>query len=90
MNQTPDIESRSFEEISAFQLVKFREALKYLASHSPYYQRLFARENIAVDSIKELRDIVHLPTTTKDDFQQHNWDFLCVPMSGIVEYTSTS
>jgi phenylacetate-CoA ligase len=31
-----------------------------------------------------------LPVTVKDDIQLHNWDFLSVPRTRIVEYTSTS
>lgn len=31
-----------------------------------------------------------LPTTSKSDMQQHNWEFLCVPSAQIKEYTATS
>ncbi len=31
-----------------------------------------------------------LPTTTKGDMQEHNWDFLCVTSNKVKEYTATS
>lgn len=90
MNYSTQTASLSKEEIIDVQEVKLREALSYLQQYSPFYQRLFASHRINIDAIKNLADLQLLPVTTKEDLQQHNDDFLCVPRSSIIEYTSTS
>src|SRR5690606_9173564 len=35
-------------------------------------------------------DLQQLPTTSKQDIQEHNWEFLCIPKSEIAEMTSSS
>ncbi len=90
MKNTPDIELKTTEEINDFQLRKLKELLGYLSQHSTYYRRLFSDQNVDINSVSVLEDFCTLPTTTKDDFHQYNWDFLCVPKDKIVEYTSTS
>lgn len=69
---------------------KLQELLKYLAKNSPFYRELFAKHNIDVAAIKTVADLALIPTTTKDDLQQRNNDFLCVPAEEVIEYTSTS
>ena len=69
---------------------KLRELLAYLSKHSPFYQQLFVKNQIVIQTIKTLEDITLLPTTSKEDLQHHNNDFLCVPTERIIEYTSTS
>jgi phenylacetate-CoA ligase len=90
MNTFPEIESKSTEIISQFQIEKVRELLRYLGQNSPYYKRVFSAKNISALSINDWKDFSSLPTTSKDDLQQQNWDFLCVDRQKIVEYTSTS
>jgi phenylacetate-CoA ligase len=69
---------------------KLGELLVYLSQHSPFYSELFAKHNIDINKIKTVADLVHIPTTTKEDLQQRNHDFLCVPAEKVIEYTSTS
>jgi phenylacetate-CoA ligase len=90
MKHTPEIEFKSKTEIKRFQEGKLQELLVYLKEHSLFYQRHFAKNNIDIAAIKSLEDLVNIPATTKDDLQQYNWDFLCVPKSEIVEFASTS
>lgn len=90
MSQIPEIEFRSAQEIRAVQETRLQQMLAYVAQHSPFYQRLFATHGIDVGGIRRVEDLVQLPRTSKDDLQQHNWDFLCVPRSALAEYTSTS
>jgi phenylacetate-CoA ligase len=83
----------SFEETAAIQQYqdeRLRELIAYVAERSPYYQRLFSHHGITPDSIMTSSDLALLPPTTKEDLQQHNWDFLCVEKSEIAEYMSTS
>jgi len=69
---------------------KLQKLLLYLSLHSPFYKELFAKHKIDIDDIKTLADLALIPTTSKDDLQQRNDDFLCVPHEKVVEYTSTS
>ena len=69
---------------------KLQGLLVYLSNNSPFYKELFARHNINIPGIKTLADLTLIPTTNKDDLQQRNDDFLCVPHEKVVEYTSTS
>ncbi len=90
MIEIPEIERQSRDAIREFQQKKLSETLRYVFKNSPYYKRVFAELNIVPEKIRHLEDLWLLPLTTKDDLQRHNWDFLCVPKSSIVEYTSTS
>jgi phenylacetate-CoA ligase len=77
-------------EIIALQEQKLQQLLAYLAANSPFYGELFAEHNIDIKAIKTVADLSAIPPTTKDDLQQRNDDFLCVPAEKVVEYTSTS
>jgi len=90
MRIVPEIETSSPEEIRQYQEARVKELLSHIAQHSPYYRKIFAATNIDVRDFKNLEDIKHLPTTSKDEFHNHNWEFLAVPPGRIVEYTSTS
>jgi len=90
MSHIPEIEVQSTAAIKRYQEEKLKTALTYLAAHSPFYKKKFEAHRVNIDAVRILEDLATLPTTTKDDFQQHNWDFLCVPRERIAEYTSTS
>jgi len=76
--------------IITMQEEKLKDLLLYLSIYSPFYKELFAKHKINIAEIKKLADLELLPTTSKDDLQQRNDDFLCVPHEKVVEYTSTS
>ena len=78
------------DEIRQIQEKKLLELLIYLKSNSPYYKRVFNRQQIDINNIKKLEDLNLLPTTGKEDLQQYNNDFLAVPAGSVIEYTSTS
>ncbi|HLV45674.1 MAG TPA: hypothetical protein VKY32_01410, partial [Flavobacterium sp.] len=86
----PKIELASTEEIKAFQEKKLREMLLYLKEKSPFYQERFAQHNIDISSVQTLEDLHPIPVTTKTDLQLRNKDFFCVPMSEIIDYSTTS
>jgi phenylacetate-CoA ligase len=69
---------------------KLQDLLIYLSLHSPFYKELFGKNKINIADIKTVRDLSLIPTTNKEDLQQRNLDFLCVPPTEVVEYTSTS
>jgi phenylacetate-CoA ligase len=86
----PSIERSDIQEIKKFQEQKLQELLVYLETHSPFYQRLFKENNINIADIQTLEDLQKIPTTTKNDIQQHNDDFFCVTPDKIVDYSTTS
>ena len=78
------------DKTTIMQEQKLHELLLYLSQYSPFYKELFAKHAINIDEIKTLPDLALIPTTSKDDLQQRNDDFLCVAPEKVVEYTSTS
>lgn len=90
MPPIPDIETKALSEIKAYQSVKLKEALSYLAAHSPYYKELFAAHQIDIHSINTIEDLGLIPTTSKETFSTRNFDFLCVSQNEIADYCTTS
>lgn len=86
----PEIEKASLEEIKIFQKKKLTELLTYISQKSPFYKDLFEKKKIDISAIKTLEDLQLLPVTTKEDLQNNNDDFLCVPISKIIDFASTS
>ncbi len=83
-------ETHSLSAIKIFQEEKLKEQLAYLQANSLYYKKLFAENKIEFENINTFEDLAQLPTTTKDDFSNHNYDFLCVPKNKIIDYSTTS
>ncbi len=86
----PEIEKASATAIKTFQEEKLRELLQYVNTLSPYYRKLFRKHKLSISKINTLEDLQRIPTTTKDDLQQHNDSFLCVPKNQIVDFVTTS
>lgn len=86
----PSVERCSPSEIKLFQEKKLQELLQYLQMHSPFYQKFFQKHQVPVSEIKTIEDLQKIPVTTKDDLQQYNEDFFCVPKNKIVDYSTTS
>ncbi|MCW3785565.1 phenylacetate--CoA ligase family protein [Plebeiibacterium sediminum] len=86
----PEIELKPQAEIKRFQEGKLQELLQYLSENSAYYQRFFKTHQVDITEIKTLEDLQKIPTTTKDDLQKYNNDFLCVPKNKIIDYLTTS
>ena len=85
-----EIDKLSTEEILQLQEKELRKTLVYLSDNSPYYQKLFRENNIIIDEIKTINDLQKIPVTSKDNLQNRNWEFLCVPKNKIKEYCTTS
>ena len=85
-----DIEYQSVEQIKAYQEQLLSEALTYLNTHSPYYQRLFKSYGINIGKIQHIEDLVKIPFTEKKDLQLFNDEFRCCPKEKIIDYITTS
>jgi phenylacetate-CoA ligase len=90
MNYSPETAFLSKEEITALQEKKLQEAIAYLNLHSPFYKEFFSKARFNPSGIKTMEDLSVIPVTIKEDLQQRNEDFLCVPRNKIIEYSSTS
>ncbi len=86
----PDIELQSAASIRQFQEKELQHLLGYLRQFSPFYKEWFARHNVNTDKVRTIADLRNIPTVSKEDLQQRNWDFLCVDKGKIAEYTTTS
>ncbi|MGR3791013.1 phenylacetate--CoA ligase family protein [Flavobacterium sp. TN-1] len=86
----PEIETLSSLAIKEFQEQKLKELLVYLNTHSTYYKNMFDHYQVDIKQIQTLEDLQKLPLTSKNDLQQHNEDFLCVPRHKIIDYSTTS
>ena len=90
MNYSPESAFLSKEEIIAMQETKLQETIAYLNQHSPFYKEFFTKARFNPSGIKTMEDLSVIPVTIKEDLQQRNDDFLCVPRNKIIEYSSTS
>lgn len=86
----PKIETATTAEIKIFQEQKLSEMLAYVKEHSPFYKKLFATHNIDIDTIKTIENLQKIPVTTKEDLQLYNNDFMCVPITKIIDFATTS
>jgi len=90
MNYSPETAFLSKEEITSLQEKKLQETIAYLNEHSPFYKEFFSKARFNPSGIKNMEDLSVIPVTIKEDLQQRNDDFLCVPRNKIIEYSSTS
>lgn len=86
----PDLAFQPLTAQDNYQSQALQGLLAYLNSNSPFYRKLLQEHNVDINNIKGIADLPFLPTTSKSDMQEYNWDFLCVPKSYIKEYTATS
>lgn len=86
----PEIEKKTLQEQKKYQEGRLPELLEYLQQNSKFYSSLFSSNNIDISTIRTLEDLLKIPVTTKDDIQQHNNDFICVPPLKIIDYITTS
>lgn len=85
-----EIDKLSVSEIDSMQEMKLKRCLSYVNTKSPFYHKLFKEQHIDIEKIASLQDLKNIPTTSKEDLQVHNMDFLCVPKHKVIEYTTTS
>jgi phenylacetate-CoA ligase len=57
------------EKLQALQQNKLGKLIKHAYEQVPYYRRLFDSNRIKPEDIRTVRDLVHLPITTKALFQ---------------------
>jgi len=90
MIKNRELHYSTLPEIKLFQEARLKETLEYIAKHSPFYKRMFAKNNINIDDINTIEDLRRIPTTSKNDLQSYNADFLCADSVDIIDYVTTS
>lgn len=77
-------------QIAARQDELLRSHLRYCATRSPFYRRIFAEAGIKVEELRGVRDLVHLPFTDKSDLESRHDEFLAVSPQEVVDLCLTS
>jgi phenylacetate-CoA ligase len=90
MQHLPTIETASWSEQQKVQELRLNELLTYIAERSPYYATLLKQQGYRSTTRFTLDDLATLPTTSKEDVQENQQQFFCVPPRDIVEYAATS
>jgi len=75
-------------EIKRFQSERLVEQLNYVNENSPFYKEYF--RDYPISSIGSVDDLLSLPTTTKEQLQKRNMEFLCVSKDRIIDFITTS
>ncbi len=85
-----EIETMKRSDLEKLQLERLKKTVE-IATHSPFYGKIFKENNISADSIKSLEDLRRLPFTTKDDLR-NNYPFglASVPKEKVVRLHSSS
>lgn len=84
-----NIEFTGHEKINEVQQLRLQQHLKYCFDNSSFYRRLLKGCKSDLENIT-LRDLPKIPFTEKYDIEQHNEDFLSVPLSKIVDIVMSS
>lgn len=90
MIRNRDLHFQDPATIKSFQEERMKETLRYVAEHSAFYKRMFEEHKIDISQINTLEDLQSLPTTSKQDLQLYNNDFLCADPVDIIDYVTTS
>ena len=86
----PILETKDPNAIEAAQNLALQELLAYVKNNSTFYQNHFKKNQVDFDSIKTIKDLQNIPAISKDDLQNFNDDFICVPKEEIVDFVTTS
>ena len=86
----PPIETSLLQEIRLYQNSRLRDALAYLQSMSPFYKKKFREERIDITKVNTVFDLHNISPTEKSDLSFYNQDFICVPISEIRDFITTS
>ncbi len=64
--------------------------LSYIREKSPFYKKSLAHLPSGEIFSESLDPLKEFPFTVKDDLAHHNWDFLAVPKTEVIDYATTS
>ncbi|MCX7667912.1 MAG: phenylacetate--CoA ligase [Atribacterota bacterium] len=80
----------SQKELEKLQEERLRQTI-LRATKTPFYRKRFAQLKIDPEKIRTVKDLQHIPFTTKEDLRQgFPFDFLAVPLEEVVRLHSSS
>jgi phenylacetate-CoA ligase len=85
-----DIMSTPQETMTALQDRLLRQHLVYVAERSAFYRGRFREVGVRPGDVRGVADLHLLPTTSKQQLDAHNEEFLCTPHSEVVDICLTS
>ena len=85
-----ELETISRKDLEKLQLSRLRQTIER-AGKSPFYQKIFAENNLSVDTIQSLDDLKKFPFTTKDDLRNYYpFGMAAIPLKECVRLHSSS
>jgi phenylacetate-CoA ligase len=88
--ERPGIEFGNSGEVAIVQEEKLKDLMKYVGEHSPYYRSLFSSIGFNPEKFESISQLQEIPFTTKEQFSEHNAEFLCVPTNEVADFVTTS
>ena len=85
-----DIQHYLKKQINQLQIDLLQQHLQYIAQNSPFYQRVFRKNQIDISRIKNINDLKIIPPTSKEDLIHHNDEFLAAPEEDVIDVCLTS
>ena len=85
-----NIYTASSGEIKRLQWLQLEKQLLYLRKKSDFYRKVFKKNDLDPGKINSYIEFQKIPITTKEDIQEFNEDFICVPESEIIDFVTTS
>ena len=85
-----DIQHYLKKQINQLQIDLLQQHLQYIAQNSPFYQRVFRKNQIDISRIKNINDLKIIPPTSKEDLIHHNDEFLAAPEEDVIDVCMTS
>ena len=79
------------DELEQLQIERLQTTLNRVYRNVAFYKSMFDENRINIEKIKNIRDIAHLPFTTKDDLRKsYPYNMFAVPLRDIVRIHSTT
>ena len=85
-----ELETISRKDLEKLQLSRLHQTIES-AANSPFYKKIFAENNISVNTVQSLEDLKKFPFTTKEDLR-NNYPFglAAIPLKDCVRLHSSS
>ncbi|MDH3742412.1 MAG: AMP-binding protein, partial [Hyphomicrobiales bacterium] len=85
------IETASRDEIEALQLSRMRWSLRHAYNNVPHYKKVFEKNDVSPDDLRQLSDLAKFPFTAKNDLRE-NYPFgmFAVPREQVIRIHASS
>ncbi|MBN2158137.1 MAG: phenylacetate--CoA ligase [Spirochaetes bacterium] len=91
MIYNPKYETMPREEIEQLQIERLQSTLNRVCRNVAFYKSVFDESATDIEKIRSIRDLVHLPFTTKEDLRKsYPYNMFAVPLRDIVRIHSTT